>query len=294
MIAERVLRQFIAVAEELHFGRAAARVHVVQPALSRAIRQLEEQVGVELLSRTKRLVRLTPAGEVFLAEARDLLRQGEHALHAARRASQGFVGRVAIGFVGSLSYGLLPRMLREFRARFPTVEVELLELLSKEQIDRLQARKIDLGLLRLPVGNTAGLELRTIERERFVAVLPEGHRLAKAKSVRLADLADERWMIFPADRAPNLHAKFLLACSEAGFSPRIELAAWQLPTMVSLVAAGFGVVLLPSQVRHIPLPGVVYKDIASRSRHIQLEIAVAWRKDNASPALRSLLGILDV
>jgi DNA-binding transcriptional LysR family regulator len=292
MIAERVLLQFIAVAEELHFGRAAVRVHVVQPALSRAIRHLEEQIGVELLSRTKRSVKLTPAGEVFLAEARDLMRQGEHAIHAARRASQGFVGRVAIGFVGSLSYGLLPRILREFRARYPAIEVELFELLSKEQIERLQARKIDVGILRLPLSNTAGLEVRIIDRERFVAVLPEDHRLAKARSVRLADLADERFMIFPADRAPNLHAKFLLACHEVGFSPRVELAAWQLPTMVSLVAAGFGVVLLPSQVRHIPMPGVVYKDLASKSKHIRLEIAAAWRKDNVSPAVKSLLGVI--
>src|SRR5690348_14102986 len=141
MISLRRLAQFTIVAEELHFGRAAARLHMAQPALSNAIKRLEETVGVELLTRTKRSVKLTTAGSVFLAEARGLLAQGDRAVDQARQASQGLIGRIVVGFVGSLSYELVPRILRDLHARFPGVEVDLRELLSKEQVkDRKSTR----------------------------------------------------------------------------------------------------------------------------------------------------------
>lgn len=293
MITGRLLTQFIAVAEELHFGRAAARLHMAQPPLSQAIKHLEELVGVQLLARSKHFVGLTPAGRAFLEEARELLARGQQAIDTARRASKGLTGRVTIGFVGSVSYELLPRILRAFRTRFPAIHVDLRELTSTEQIESLRARKIDLGIVRLPLNNAADIDLRTIETERFIAVLPKDHRLAKAATLRLEDLAEDPFMIFPAEKIPSLHAKFLMACEQAGFSPRIALEAWQMASMVSLVATGMGVVLLPAQVRNSPHPGVVYKDLDNRSEHFELKIAVAWRSEGISAGVHSLLSVLD-
>jgi DNA-binding transcriptional LysR family regulator len=293
MIPGRLLSQFIAVAEELHFGRAAVRLHMAQPPLSQAIKHLEELVGVPLLTRSKHFVALTPAGVAFLDEARELLTHGQRAIETARRASQGLTGRITIGFVGSVSYELLPRILRDFRTQFPSIHVDLRELTSTEQIDSLRGRKIDLGIVRLPLNNAADMNIRTIEVERFVAVLPRDHGLAATQTLRLEDLADEAFMIFPPERIPSLHAKFLMACEEAGFSPRIALEAWQMASMVSLAAAGMGVGLLPAQVRNSPHPGVVYKDLSNQSEHFELKIAAAWRPDDISAGVQSMLSVLD-
>lgn len=181
MVSSRLLRQFVAVAEELHYGRAAARLHMAQPPLSQSIKRLEALVGVQLLNRSRHAVELTAAGQVFLAEARDLLAREVKAVEAARRAAEGVAGRVTIGFVGSISYELLPRILLGFRARFPGFDIDLVEQTSTEQIDGLLAGRLDVGLLRPPVNNAADLQMRVIHRERFVAVLPRGHRLARAR-----------------------------------------------------------------------------------------------------------------
>jgi DNA-binding transcriptional LysR family regulator len=292
MVPGRLLTQFIAVAEALHFGRAATRLHMAQPPLSQAIKHLEELVGVKLLDRSKHAVSLTPAGRAFLDDARALLAQGQRAIDTARRASEGLTGRITIGFMGSVSYELLPRILRDFRTRFPAIHVDLREQTSVEQIESLHASKIDLGIVRLPLNNAADLNMRTIEVERLIAVLPRDHRLAASQTLRLEDLADAPFMIFPPDKSPSLHAKFLMACDEAGFSPRIALEAWQMASMVSLVAAGMGVVLLPAQVRSSPHPGVVYKDLNNDSEHLDLKIAAAWRPDNISAGVNSMLSVL--
>lgn len=292
MIPGRLLSQFIAVAEESHFGRAAARLHMAQPPLSQAIKNLEDIVGVQLLARSKHSVSLTPAGKVFLEEARELIAHGQRAIDIARRASEGLIGRITIGFMGSVSYELLPRILRDFRTQFPGIHVDLREQTSVEQIESLHASKIDLGIVRLPLANAADINVRIIEVERFIAVLPQDHPLAASRTLRLEDLAQARFMIFPANKSPGLHAKFLMACDEAGFSPQIAHEAWQMASMVSLVAAGMGVALLPAQVRNSPHPGVVYKDLANDSEHFQLEIAAAWRPDNISAGVHSMLSVL--
>jgi DNA-binding transcriptional LysR family regulator len=162
MIAGRLLEQFIAVAEELHFGRAAARLHMAQPPLSQAIKHLEELVGVQLLTRSKHFVALTPAGAAFLEESRELLAHGQRAIETARRASEGLTGRIAIGFVGSVSYELMPRILRQFRTKFPSIHVDLWELPSNEQVEGLLSRKIDLGIVRLPLNNAPDIEIRYV------------------------------------------------------------------------------------------------------------------------------------
>jgi DNA-binding transcriptional LysR family regulator len=293
MIAGRLLSQFIAVAEELHFGRAAARLHMAQPPLSQAIKHLEELVGVQLLARSKHSVVLTRAGRAFLDDARELLKQGQRAIDTARRASKGLTGRVTIGFSWSVSYELLPRILHDFRIQFPAIHVDLCELVSVEQIVSLHAGKIDLGIVRLPLSNAADINMRVIDVERLIAVLPRDHRLAASPSLRLESLAEEPFMIFPPDRSPGLHAKVLMACEEAGFSPRIALEARQIAGMASLVAAGIGVMLLPAQVRSCPHPGVVYKDLDNDSEHLELKIAAAWHPDNVSAGVHSMLSVLD-
>lgn len=293
MIPGRLLTQFIVVAEELHFGRAAARLSMAQPPLSHAMRRLEEIVGVELFTRTTRSVRLTQSGIAFLSEARDLVSRSERAIRIAQSASAGLSGRVAIGFVGSLGYQLLPELLHRFRSRFPRIEIELRESLSREQLEQLRLRKLDVGIVRLPLGNTGDLLLQVIRRERFVAVLPATHRLADAPAVRLEQLASEHFMVFPPDKVPSLHAKFLLACQEAGFSPNIALEAWQISSVINLVAVGVGIALLPEQVCSIRHPGVVFKPMVNRIPHLDLEIAVACRQDDRTTGVQALLSTLD-
>ncbi|QBR04324.1 LysR substrate-binding domain-containing protein [Paraburkholderia pallida] len=293
MIQARLLRQFIAVAEELHFGRAAARLHMAQPPLSQAIKHLEEIVGVSLFKRSRHYVALTPAGSVFLDEARELLLAGQRAIDAARHAEDGPSGRVTIGFVGSASFEILPRILRELRRRFPAIHIELRELASTEQIASLAAERIDVGVVRLPINNAADFALREICSERFVVALPIDHPRAKARTIRLKDLSDEPFMTFPPDRIPALHTKVMLACETAGFSPRIAMEAWQTASMVSLVAAGMGVALLPEQVRSCPHPKVVFKTISDQSEHLELKIAAVWHPDRVSAGVRAVLSVLD-
>ncbi|SMG60724.1 LysR family transcriptional regulator [Paraburkholderia susongensis] len=293
MIQARLLRQFIAVAEELHFGRAAARLNMAQPPLSQAIKHLEQIVGVPLFTRSRHFVELTPAGTVFLSEARELLAAGQRAIDAARDASSGPSGRVTIGFVGSVSFEILPRILRELRRRFSAIRIELRELASTEQMESLAAGRIDVGIVRLPISNAADFSVREICSERFVAALPKDHPRAKARVLRLKDLAGEPFMNFPPDRIPALHTKVLLACEAAGFSPHVAMEAWQTASMVSLVAAGMGVALVPAQVRNCSHPKVVFKTIADRSEHLELKIAAVWHPDRVSSGVRAVLSVLD-
>ncbi len=292
MFSSRALTQFIVLAEELHFGRAAQRLHMSQPPLSQAIMRLEEALGVRLLDRSRSSVALTDAGSVFLHEARRLLEQQALAVDHTRQVSAGMSGTVALGFVGSVSYGLLPLMLAEFRIKFPDVRFDLRELPSSDQLRELEGRRIDIGIVRLPLANAADLHLKTIHRERMIAVLPSAHRLAKERTIRLAELSDETFMLFPVNRVPSLHAQTVMACQAVGFSPRVAMEAWQMPTMVSLVAAGVGVALLPAQIKSIPHPGVVYRDIQDSVHGLDLEIALAWRRNMRSTLCQRIVEAL--
>lgn len=294
MISARALTQFIVLAEELHFGRAAQRLHMSQPPLSQAIMRLEETLQVRLLDRSRQAVALTDAGAVFLQEAHRLLEQQALAISHARQADAGLSGTVVLGFVGSVSYGLLPELLVRFRAEYPDVKFDLRELPSSDQVQELHARRIDLGLVRLPLAHAHDFHLKVVRRERMIAVLPIGHRLAARRTVRLADLADETFMVFPISRVPSLHAQTLTACQAAGFSPKVALEAWQMPTMVSLVAAGVGVALLPEQIKNIPHAGVVYRDIRDSFAGLDLEIALAWRKDLRSTLCQRIVDAVGV
>lgn len=290
MLSSRAVRQFIVVAEELHFGRAAARLFISQPPLSQAIMRLERGLGVELLHRANRAITLTEAGLAFLEDARRLVEQEAAAIAHARQAGAGLSGRLVLGFVGSVSYGLLPELLAQFKRELPGIVFDLRELPSSEQLQELQAKRIDLGIVRLPLSNASEFEMKVIRRERMIAVLPRKHRLSALKSIALKQLAGESFMMFPPERVLSLHAKTMMACHAAGFSPRVALQAWQMPTMVSLVAAGIGIALLPAQIRSNPHSGVVYREIRDHTDHLDLEIAFAWRSDAKSRLVERVVG----
>jgi DNA-binding transcriptional LysR family regulator len=285
----RQLRYFVAVAEELHFGRAAARVGIAQPPLSQQIQRLERELGVLLFTRTNRRVALTPAGRIFLDEARNTLAQAERAVDLVQRAGRGEAGKLAVGFVGSACYGLLPRVLRAFRAGYPGVELALHELSSARQAVALREGRIDVGFVR-PTLNEPALRFETILREPLMAVLPEAHPLARLERVPLESLAGEGFVIFPRQLGPGLFARIVAACGRAGFAPEIVQEAVEQTTIVSLVAVGMGVSLLPASIEYLRWPGVACRPLTEGTPDI--EMALAWRGGDTSPVLGCFLEVV--
>ncbi len=288
---QRQLRRFISVAEELHFTRAAARLGVPQPALSLQIRQLEEELGIALFRRTKRRVELTAAGQMFLIEARRALDQLDWAVRAARRAGQGEVGRLALGFVGPATYSVLPPILRAFHERFPDVELDVDEMNTGRQLPALREGRIQLGFLRPPEpdGNE-GLVIETILREAVVVALRRGHPLAGGRRLHLGELVDEPLLMFRRDLEPTLYDSFMRLCAEAGITPRVLHSANPMHLIVSLVAAGLGFAILPASVRNLQRPDVVYRTLQPQPPKV--EIAAAWRPDEPSPVLHAFLDVM--
>jgi len=284
----RHLRYFVAVAEELHFGRAAARVGIAQPPLSQQVRQLEQELGVTLFDRTRRRVELTPAGRAFLEESQRVLAQAEHAAHTARRAGRGEIGRLAVGFVPSADLDVLPRVLRAWRARYPHVEVELQVLLPAAQIEALRSGKLQVGFVRLPVDESE-LMVESIQREPLLAVLPAKHRLARTARIRLSDLAQDTLLLFPRHIAPGYYDVYLAACRRAGFTPRV-LHPGNMQTNLALVSAGLGVTLMPESIRNLRRSGVAYRPLAAPVPHV--EMAVAYRRDDRSVVLPAFLDVV--
>ncbi len=233
----RHLRYFIAVAEELHFGRAATRLLIVQPSLSQQIRQLEEELGFPLLRRTKRSVELTDAGKVFLAAAQGILVQVQEAKRAAQRAYRGEVGRLVVGYISSSTYDLLPVMLRAYRERFPHVEIVLRELTTPVQIRALEEDEIQVGLLRLPI-STPLVDVEVVRREPIVCVLPEGHPLARQERIAVSMLANEPFVLQSRQHGGGYYVQLMKLCLASGFSPNVVQEVTETHTIVGLVAAG--------------------------------------------------------
>lgn len=282
----RHLRYFVAVAEELHFHRAAERLHISQPPLSQQIRALEGELGVLLLERNRRSVSLTAAGAVFLNEAREILASVDRASEAARSVARGEAGRVAIGFVGSAMHGTLPGMLRAYRRAFPRVQLVLTELPTAAQLEALLAGRIDVGVVRPPVREPA-LALETIHTEPFVVALPEDHPLASHEEVALAELVEEPFVLLARREAPGLHESLGQAMADAGGVPHVVQEAREMQTVVGLVAAGLGVSLVPASVGADEHRGVAYRPVAGSAPTVAL--ALAWRPDDKSPVLAAFL-----
>jgi DNA-binding transcriptional LysR family regulator len=284
----RHLRYFVAVAEELHFGRAAARVGIAQPPLSQQIRQLEQELGVTLLNRTKRRVELTATGRAFLEHATHILAETERSKSLVQRVGRGELGRLVIGFASSADLDVLPRVLGLWRQRFPDVEVKLHALLTAAQVEALQQGRIEVGFVRLPTDDEhdAGLVLESIRREPLVTALPEGHRLAGRARVRLAELAADTMILFPRHYAPGYYDVFIAACRRAGFTPRL-MHPGSMQTILALVAAGLGVSLMPVSIRNLQRSGVVYRPLMPPVP--QVEMAIAYRREEPSAILSAFL-----
>jgi DNA-binding transcriptional LysR family regulator len=286
----RHLRYFVAVAEERHFGRAAERLHIAQPPLSQQIRRLEAELGAPLLHRTTRRVELAPAGEVLLVRAREILAAVDAAAEDARRAARGEFGRLAIGFTGSATYALLPALADALRDALPGVVLELRgEMLTPAQVSGLLDGTLDLGLLRPPVRDHS-LEVEILRREPLVAVLPKAHRLAAADAVPLEQLEDEPFVMYPSHFRSVLHDAVEDTCAAHGFRPRVALEVSETATLVSFVAAGLGVSLVPDSVRHMTVEGAVYRPLAREAAEV--ELAVAWRRDDDAPVVARALEVV--
>ncbi len=263
------LRYFVAVAEELHFGRAARRLFISQPALSFDIRKFEAQLGVQLLERTNKAVTLTNAGYVLLEEARRLLEQADEVRRIAARSAHGLAGRLRIGFVNSMLYRGLPEAVRRFEADHPAVEVVLREMNTIEQVHALQRFHIDLGFAhwgRFP----AEVESEALFSEPFLCCLPAGHALARKRRIELALLAREPFILFPRSVSPHYHDQIIATCVEAGFSPQIrhEARLWQ--TVVTMVEFGMGVALVPAALGRMGGERAVFKPLASNPYESQV------------------------
>jgi DNA-binding transcriptional LysR family regulator len=285
----RHMRYFLAVAEELHFGRAAEKLRIAQPPLSQQIQRLEGELGVKLFERTKRRVELTAAGKSFLKEARQTLEQAEQAVRAAQRASRGEIGELAVGFVGSATYHILPLVLRSFRSRFPNVEISLHEDSPAEQVRQLRMGGIHVGFFRSQFEDEA-LVSEVVLQEPMVVALPEAHELSGQPRVSLNRLAGEPFILFPRKIGPGFHDLIVSLCQRAGFSPRVAQEANDMQTIVSLVAAGLGVALVPASCQNFRRVGVVYKAI--RDEGAKATMAVAWRRDDKSPVLDAFLNVV--
>lgn len=283
----RHLRYFVAVAEELHFGRAAERLHMSQPPLSMQIQALERSLGVQLLVRTQRQVSLTRAGEAFLRESRQILSRLEAAGRLARRVSRGEVGELAVGFVSSADYNVLPPLLREFRQRAPEVRLTLHESTTDRQLESLVQGRLDVGFVLPPVEDPR-IAYRALHREPLLAALPSAHALARRRGpVPMARLADQPFILFPRELAPGLYDDIVSFCRSAGFSPRVEQEAVQMQTIVSLVSADMGVALIPASLVHLGRTGVTYKPL--REAAPLTEIGIAWRRDDPLATLHLFL-----
>jgi len=289
----RQLRYFVAVAEEMHFGRAALRLHMTQPPLSQTIQLLEASLGTALFYRTQRSVSLTPAGLALLPEARRILLQAEGLSDIAHRAASGESGRLSLAFVSTADYSVLPPFLREFRERYPQVQIDLREATSDVQLDELLQGRIDVGLLIPPLPDKAKAELEyaSVLSEPLILAVPKGLKALRGKTtVSLKTLTDMPLIIFPRRIAPAFHDAILACFHDAGLTPRIGQEAIQMQTIVGLVSAGMGIALVPQSVSNLNRPGVEYKSLTGKTPLV--ETGLAWRRDNTSPVLRAFLDLL--
>lgn len=244
-ITLRMMEQFIAVAEELHFHRAAQRLNMSQPPLTHAIRKLEEDLGVTLIERGNRVLGLTPAGEMFVREARETIRQAEKTLIATVDVAEGRTGVLRLGYVGSALYGRLPDVIREFRASHPQVRLELREATTASQIAALRDGMLDIGILIPPLENAEDVVKTRFDQDRLCMALPEDHPLSQRSNLTLADLAAERFILWPMDEGRSFHLQVIRLCASAGFVPMITQEAHGMHAVLSLVSVGGGVSVVP-------------------------------------------------
>jgi DNA-binding transcriptional LysR family regulator len=273
----RQIRSFLSIAETLHFGRTAKLIHLSQPALSLQIRALEEDVGVRLFERNRRKTTLTAAGVAFRDDAAAALSQLEQAIRSARLAASGKLGLLRIGFVSTAGTEIVPDIVRQFRKSNPDVEFSLRNILTAEQAQMLETGLLDVGFLRMPVGEHSALDVVTVHREPFVLVVPSSHKLAKRKSVRLREVAGEDFVMYERTYAPGFHDLMFGILRDAGITPKVTQTAAEIPMLVSLVASGMGITIMPASVVKHYVASVVAREILDRIPTVDIGIAVSKR-----------------
>jgi DNA-binding transcriptional LysR family regulator len=286
------LRCFVAAAEELHFGRAAERLNMTQPPLSRQIQLLERIVGVPLLERTSRIVRLTPAGRTFLPEARRILRLAESATVATRRIASGEAGAVTIGFTAAAGYSFLPQLITAARLRLPGVDLVLREMVTADQLEALASQRIDVGLLRPPVHRD--FDSVCVVREPLLAALPAGHALAAAAdapALTLGDFDRQPFVMYSPYEARYFYDLVAAAFGTAGLAPRYAQHISQIHSILALVRAGLGAALVPEAAANLRFEGVVFRPVRMQPER-PVELFLAWREDSDNPALRPFLAVV--
>lgn len=286
MIDLRLLRQYVAVAEELHFHRAAARLHMSQPPLTAAIRRLEDELGSELIVRGNRTLGLTVAGKTLLVEARATLQQAEQGLQRTREAAAGQSGSLRVGYVGSALYGRLPGLIRRFRQQYPQVQLHLQEATSRQQQLWLREQRIDVGVLIPPIP-AAELVLHDFDHDRLAIALPRAHALADAPEVSVAMLAEEPFVSWPAGEGIGFHAQVLGLCTAAGFTPRVVQEAQGMHAVLSLVAVDAGVAIVPASMASFRPQEIVYRVLEDEAARFDLPFCM--RPEQPSPVLRNFL-----
>lgn len=284
MIENRLITSFVHVAEELHFRKAAERLHIAQPALSRQIAQLEAQLGVRLLERTKRKVALTPAGRLFLEHAYRIHSDLQKAVTDVRKVNAGEAGKLVVGFIHSSAFSLTPRILRGFRERYPDVQLELAEMTMAQQLVALQEKSIDIGILRPPISD-ARLATHVLRDERFVLAVPDTHPLAARSEVALADIMDQSFVLFSRSQSPLFHSRIIAMCEKAGFVPRVVQHATQIHTVMGLVSANMGLSIVPEAAIELNHQNVRFLEILDRPPLVQ--VVLAWRRADPSPIVKA-------
>lgn len=290
MIDLRRLYYFRVVAEELHFTRAAERLHIAQPPLSYQIQHLEQELGVQLFNRTRHSVQLTEAGRVLFNEAQRIFGQMEQTVRMVQRVGHGEVGLLRLGFVPSASNNVLPLSLRVFQQSFPDVQLSLREMDPDQLVRELHDRRIDLGFLYLPLDDY-GLNMQSVLCEPLVIVLPTTHPLAANPEISLQTLANDLFIIPPHyTRVPGLRAHILKACQLAGFVPKVAQEAWLMQTIIGLVAANMGVALVPASVQNLHRTGVIYKPLQDVPTEVNM--GILWRRDEEIPVIQRFLQVM--
>ena len=288
----RHLRYFVGAGEEQHFGRAADRLRLAQPALSRQIQDLEKEIGFRLFDRLPRGVKLSSAGKLFLEDARRILREVQEATRRAERVASGKVGTLRVGFVESISWqGVVPKFFRRFRKRQPDAELTPIPMLSLAQVEAIRSGRLDAGFVVNMTTLSKEFESRVVSQHRVVLAVPKGHALTKQSRLRLVDLTDVPFVCFPRHTHPAAYDRLMQACFQGGLkSPRIVQEADEHATILSLVSCRLGVALVSDSARWQCPTGVALRPVVDLK--VPVPISLVWRKDNRSPLLKRFLNSL--
>ncbi|MFP7471445.1 LysR family transcriptional regulator [Niallia taxi] len=282
----RHLQYFQTVAEELHFGRAAARLNMTQPPLSQQIKQLEEELGFPLFHRSSRAVELTTAGDVFLGQIRSILSQLDRAVDTARHTARGELGKIIIGFVGTATYEILPPAIKEFRTIFPSIDIELRQLSAPNQLNALLNGDIDIGFSHPPVASCE-LISSSLKKSECVIAIPKNHRLADKQAVAITDMMNEPIISLSKEAWPSLYEDFIQLCNKHGFQPNIVQESTEYQMVIGLVTAGIGIAVVPDSAKKLFNLDVLYKKLDQEE--LIAEWIISYRRENHNPALFHLV-----